>query len=616
MKQFFLGAAAFFVLGALQAQVKFEALQFSPQFPKAGQTIHFSYNAELSPLIDEKNVDVAVFLFTSQGMRLVEPRITKSGKKYSGSFKIDTTVYCIAMGLSSDNVKDANSANGYIIPVYTAAENPDKRYFLSASSLQSGLGEYLFEMDDSPAKALITLEEGLKIYPAAKYENAYFSTFLRLVSLVKKNEAKTLIEQELRNFENRGNFSEEDYSLLIQWYGKIKQKEKSDSLDIAMKAAFTNGNWKKSEAITKINREKELNKKLELFREFTANYPATKDNLPYINNFRSQIANAYSNTKDYALFYKWHNDGDKRLRASSFNTFAWILAKNGEDLQEAKKMSWLATAYAKEEITKPTAENQESLTSKQWVRNRKGTFAMYADTYAFILYKLGEYKEGYTYAKEAAEINGLKNADYNERYAMLIEKVLPAADAQKTIERFVKSGVASSKTKELLKQLYLKQNKPETGYDAYITSLEMAAKIKRREELAKTMLNEAAPKFSLKDMEGNTVSLEGLKCKVVIVDFWATWCGPCIASMPAMKKAMDRFKTREDVAFVFVDAWETAENKLQNATDFMKKNNYPFHVLMDDDNTVATGFKVNSIPTKFVIDKTGNIRFKKRWLWR
>jgi peroxiredoxin len=61
---------------------------------------------------------------------------------------------------------------------------------------------------------------------------------------------------------------------------------------------------------------------------------------------------------------------------------------------------------------------------------------------------------------------------------------------------------------------------------------------------------------------------------------------------------------------VFVDTWQTEENKKQNAVDFMKKNNYPFHVLLDNDNKVVADFKVNGIPTKFIIDKTGNIRFK------
>lgn len=57
--------------------------------------------------------------------------------------------------------------------------------------------------------------------------------------------------------------------------------------------------------------------------------------------------------------------------------------------------------------------------------------------------------------------------------------------------------------------------------------------------------------------------------------------------------------------------WQTEEDKKQNAADFMKKNNYPFHVLLDNDNNkVVADFKVNGIPTKFIIDKTGNIRFK------
>ncbi|MEI9957645.1 MAG: TlpA disulfide reductase family protein [Ferruginibacter sp.] len=78
----------------------------------------------------------------------------------------------------------------------------------------------------------------------------------------------------------------------------------------------------------------------------------------------------------------------------------------------------------------------------------------------------------------------------------------------------------------------------------------MAAKLKKKDDLAKTMLNEAAPKFALEDLDGKTVSLESLKGKVVIVDFWATWCGPCIASMPAMKTAQEKYKQRDDVVFV------------------------------------------------------------------
>jgi len=130
------------------------------------------------------------------------------------------------------------------------------------------------------------------------------------------------------------------------------------------------------------------------------------------------------------------------------------------------------------------------------------------------------------------------------------------------------------------------------------------------EELRKSMMNEKAPVFALVDLDGKKVDLGELKGKVVVVDFWATWCGPCKASFPGMQKMVSKYKDDPNVKFVFIDTWERGEEKPKNASDFISNNKYSFHVLMDNDDKVVAEYKVEGIPTKFVIDKKGMIRFK------
>jgi peroxiredoxin len=125
-----------------------------------------------------------------------------------------------------------------------------------------------------------------------------------------------------------------------------------------------------------------------------------------------------------------------------------------------------------------------------------------------------------------------------------------------------------------------------------------------------------APAFKLKDINGNTVSLASLKGKTIVVDFWATWCGPCKASFPGMQKTVNKYRNDPNVVFLFIDTWETDKNREKLVKDFIQKNKYTFTVLYDetrknsDEYGVIGDYKVEGIPTKFVIDKNNNIKFK------
>jgi peroxiredoxin len=114
----------------------------------------------------------------------------------------------------------------------------------------------------------------------------------------------------------------------------------------------------------------------------------------------------------------------------------------------------------------------------------------------------------------------------------------------------------------------------------------------------------AAPSFDLPALSGGKVSLADLKGKVVVLDFWATWCGPCLKEIPAYADFWRKNQGRgvEVIGVVF----ESGDP--QEIQDFVRENRIPYRQLLGDDQ-LQEAFKANQgFPTTFVIDGQGIIR--------
>jgi peroxiredoxin len=117
------------------------------------------------------------------------------------------------------------------------------------------------------------------------------------------------------------------------------------------------------------------------------------------------------------------------------------------------------------------------------------------------------------------------------------------------------------------------------------------------------MVGQKAPDFILKDLAGNNISLSSFKGRVVLLNFWASWCPPCRAEMPTMNKLNEMLKNRG-----FVVLAVSTDRSINDVKDYLSKNPVNYTVLIDHNLNVSRNlYKVFMMPTTFLIDRKGII---------
>jgi peroxiredoxin len=115
-------------------------------------------------------------------------------------------------------------------------------------------------------------------------------------------------------------------------------------------------------------------------------------------------------------------------------------------------------------------------------------------------------------------------------------------------------------------------------------------------------VGKAAPDFTLKDLQGNSVTLSALRGKVVFLNFWATWCPPCREEMPAMQRLQEVFGKKN-----FTILAVNVEDDMAAVKKFLSQRPLAFPVLLDPDAEAQDLYKVYRFPETFLIDRQGNV---------
>lgn len=408
------------------------------------------------------------------------------------------------------------------------------------------------------------------------------ATKIKLDSL-KKIKDPTLLAQRLKML---GDGTEGDLNLLVQYYSKSRKAV--DSVVQLAISKYPKGDIAFAVQAAAIDKASTASEKEQVFMGVKVSFP-NKDPQRYTLN----LANAYAAEKNTtkALFY---------------------LAQLGAEYRIAGVQT-LATTMMAYDLT--IAENLLNAELSKPDLTARAQFGL-LNVYSKLMTKKGDYVMAFEAVKKMYDLGISKSTSLRDNYHFLMSKAGHYAQALPELEKVVRSGFASNELKSELLVAYGKLN-PGKDQKLYLASLMNSLGEDATAKATKLMINEPAPNFVVTDVNGKRVSLSDFKGKILVLDFWATWCTPCKASLPAMQKLVNKYQKDSDVAFLFIHTWERdAASALQEAKQYFADKGYkmPLYMDMKDAKTLKneaiSAFKVKGIPAKFVIDGKGSIRFK------
>lgn len=590
-------------------------LEIIPAYPERGKKVTIRYNPLAAGAGIPADAKEVTLVFTQSNFYEYPWKmpLQKKGQFWETSFMVPHYATYATFYLQSGEWKDQPAAKKhYELALYNGNKKVKSSYLHQGYSLPAQTGKY---PDLEKDKALL-FEEELKHYP----DN--YEARLRLLSyklgVAKgaekdqlKEEAMAVIAAKFNEMPGEmGHMNSTTMGYLI-----IGENSLLDSIRDVVKKNYPETEAGYSLRIGDINRADDsvmmVNQLLQLLEKET---PA---NSKFFGEAHEQLFKLYAIRKEEqkALYHLGKLNGPfTPYTPTNLKEQAEILLTNEIALPEALRLANYAlvladtfpaglirhfpeTGYLPSYVSRET----RAATTQKATANMKSIIGL-------IKNKLGFPDEAATIIEEAlnisADVETLTNAGSFYMQTSHYDKAFSA------YKQIMLKMPENESVLAYMERSFTLLNKGNGNWKAQMDELNTHWKNEMVAELKKEIINIKTPDFlkSVVDLKGKPVSASYIKNKIVVLDFWATWCVPCMKEMPYVQNAYNKFKGRDDVVFMIINSG--SKNSLQDAQNWFGNKRYSFPVFYNTDREIGEKLGFNVIPATYVIDKKGNTRFK------
>ncbi len=585
------------ITSSLWAQT--DIVSIAPHQPKRSESVTITYNPKAPGATLTAANEFELITFAPFGPEKKTKMELKDGKWVGVVTLNDTTQTFVLFYFKSGKAEDKNSEKFWDFMIY----GPDGKPLKNAHMMRAVSYKYYLarKIENRSEKALQALKEELKLYPE-NFAAKLTSWRIELDEAEDPEPLKKEIKKELDQLVAQHGQKKEWIPMLANGYQLIGEKQKAEELQAKAIALDPTSRQAEMMRVQKLMQTKDPEERKGLAEQFIKDFP------------KSQMASmAHSVLFDYFSkkgdTEKMHEAGEAWLKGSrenlnACNSVAYGYALKGIYLDDALRYANKAVAAADTFDIKNRPPQMSEEDALKMVKGLRGAFY---DTRGWVYFKKGMYKEAEADLKKADELKP-NDAELLNHLAETYEKQNKHKEAMSTYMAVLQTNPKDSVARGGLKRSYVKKNGSEAGFDDMLTALQSKVKESAVGEASKLpdRVNKPAPAINAKDLAGKPVTLTLFKGKVLVVNFWATWCGPCVAEFPHFQKLYEKYKNHPKVAFLALST-DRVDTRSE-VKPFIEKNKYTFPVAYaanTDEN-----YEIQAIPAMFIIDAEGNMQYK------